>query len=32
MSHQFGAVRLAMQFPHLGSLQATNIAVTRRSD
>ena len=28
MSHQFGAVRLAMQFPHLGVLQATNIAVT----
>ena len=32
MSHQFGAVRLAMQFPHLGSLQATNIAVTHRTD
>jgi len=32
MSHQFGAVRLAMQFPHLGTLQATNIAVTHRTD
>jgi len=32
MSHQFGAVRLAMQFPHLGALQATNIVVTRRTD
>jgi len=32
LSHQFGAVRLAMQFPHLGSLQATNIAVTHRTD
>jgi hypothetical protein len=32
MSHQFGAVRLAMQFPHLGVLQATNIAVTHRTD
>ena len=32
LSRQFGAVRLAMAFPHLGTLQATNIAVTRRSD
>jgi hypothetical protein len=32
LSRQFGAVRLAMAFPHLGNLQATNIAVTRRSD
>jgi len=32
LAHQFGAVRLAMQFPHLGVLQATNIAVTRRTD
>lgn len=32
MARQFGAVRLAMAFPHLGTLQATNIAVTRRTD
>jgi hypothetical protein len=32
MSHQFGAVRLAMQFPNTGTLQATNISVTRRND
>jgi hypothetical protein len=31
-SRQFGAVRLAMAFPHTGTLQATNIAVTRRTD
>jgi hypothetical protein len=32
MAHQFGAVRLAMQFPNVGTLQATNISVTRRND
>ena len=32
MSRQFGAVRLAMQFPHLGTLLATNIVVSRASD
>ena len=32
MAHQFGAVRLAMQFPNTGTLQATNISVTRRND
>lgn len=32
LSHQFGAVRLGMQFPHIGKMLATNIAVTRRTD
>ena len=32
LAHQFGAVRLGMQFPHLGILKATQIAVTRRTD
>jgi hypothetical protein len=32
LAHQFGAVRLGMQFPHLGIMKATNIAVTRRTD
>ena len=32
MSRQFGAVRLAMAHPHLGTLLATNIVVSRRSD
>jgi hypothetical protein len=31
-SRQFGSVRLRMAAEHLGTLQATNIAVTRRSD
>jgi hypothetical protein len=32
LSRQFGAVRLAMAFPHLGTLMATNIVVSRRTD
>lgn len=31
MARDFGAVRLAMAFPHLGTLKATNIAVTRKN-
>ena len=29
LAHQFGAVRLFMGFPHVGSFQATNIVVTK---
>lgn len=32
MSRQFGAVRLWQGFPHTGAFDATNIAVTRRTD
>jgi hypothetical protein len=32
MARQFGSARLSVAFPHLGTLQATTIAVTRRTD
>lgn len=32
LSRQFGAVRLWQGFPHTGAFDATNIAVTRRTD
>jgi hypothetical protein len=32
LSRQFGAIRVWQGFPHVGAFQATNIAVTRRTD
>lgn len=32
LSRQFGAVRVWQGFPHTGAFDATNIAVTRKTD